>query len=118
MRVSTKWLSGTLHAPLIDQLAEAIAAFHRRCDSAPSDRTLGTPDEIRRWTMDNLSELQRLTSITSQRQRIERLARWTEVEFARRAPVFAERRAAGCVRESRRPAPGQFGADQGSTGSV
>ena len=90
---------GTLHAPLIDQLAETIAAFHGRCDSAPSDRTLGTPNEIRRWTMDNLSELQRLTPITSQRQRIERLARWTEVEFARRAPVFAERRAAGCVRE-------------------
>ena len=54
---------GTLHAPLIDQLAEAIAAFHGRCDSAPSDRTFGTPDEIRRWTMDNLRELQRLTRI-------------------------------------------------------
>ena len=90
---------GALDAALIDRLAEAIAAFHVRCDPAPSDRTFGTPDEIRRWTMDNLRELQRLTPDPLQRQRIERLARWTEAEFVRRAPVFAERRAAGCVRE-------------------
>lgn len=90
---------GTLDAPLIDQLADTIAAFHLRCNVAPSDRTFGAPDQIRRWTMDNLRELQRLTPDPSQRQRIERLARWTEAEFARRAPVFAERRASGHVRE-------------------
>jgi uncharacterized protein len=90
---------GTLDAALIDQLAKAVAAFHVRCDSAPSNRTFGTPDEIRRWTMANLKELQRLAPDPSQRQRIERLTRWTEAEFALRAPIFAERRAAGCVRE-------------------
>ena len=90
---------GTLDAPLIDRLADTIAALHARCDVAPSDRTFGAPDEIRRWTMDNLKELQRLTQDPSQRQRIERLARWTESEFARRTPIFAERRASGHVRE-------------------
>ena len=90
---------GTLDAPLIDRLADTIAALHAQCDVAPSDRTFGTPDEIRRWTMDNLRELQRLTQDPFQRQRIERLARWTENEFARRAPVFAERRASGHIRE-------------------
>lgn len=90
---------GTMDAPLIDQLAKVIAAFHMRCDPAPSDRTFGAPNEIRRWTMDNLRELQRLTPSSSERQRIEHVARWTEGEFARRAPVFAERRAAGFVRE-------------------
>ena len=90
---------GTLDAPLIDQLAKVIAAFHVRCDPAPLDRTFGAPNEIHRWTMDNLRELQRLTTDPSQRQRIEYLARWTEDEFARRAPGFAERRAAGFVRE-------------------
>ena len=58
---------GTLDAPLIDQLADTIAALHARCDVAPSDRTFGAPDEIRRWTMDNLKELQRLTQDPSQR---------------------------------------------------
>jgi aminoglycoside phosphotransferase family enzyme/predicted kinase len=90
---------GTLDAALIDQLAKTVAAFHLRCDSAPSNRTFGTPAEIRRWTMANLRELQRLAPDPSQRQRVERLAHWTEAEFALRAPVFAERRAAGCVRE-------------------
>ena len=90
---------GTLDAALIDQLATAIAAFHARGDSAPADRTFGAPDEIRLWTMANLRELQRLTADPSQRHLIERLAHWTEAEFTLRAPVFAERRAAGCVRE-------------------
>jgi predicted kinase len=43
--------------------------------------------------------LQRLIPDPSQRQRIEHLARWTETEYALRAPVLAERRATGCVRE-------------------
>ena len=89
----------TLDAALIDQLAEAIAAFHARCGCAPSDRTFGAPDEIHRWTRDNLRELQRLTPDPIQRQRIDHLARWTETEFERRAAVFVERRAAGYVRE-------------------
>ncbi len=90
---------GTLDAALIDRMTDTIAALHARCDVAPSDRTFGAPDEISRWTMDNLRELQRLTPDPSQRQRIELLARWTETEFARRAPAFAERRASGHVRE-------------------
>ena len=90
---------GTLDAALIDQLAKAVAEFHVGCDSAPSNRTFGNSDEIRGWATANLKELQRLAPDPVQRQRVERLAHWTAAEFALRAPVFAERRAKGYVRE-------------------
>ncbi len=98
-RLDQMALVGTLDSSLIDRLARAVGAFHARCERAPSDSSFGAPDEIRRWTQDNLTELLRLAGDAAQRQRIEQLARWTEAEFARREKAFAERRLAGHVRE-------------------
>lgn len=91
--------AGTLDASLIDRLAATIAAFHSHCARAPEHSAFGTAERIRAWARANLVELRRLIADAEQEQRIDRLAQWTEAEFARRADVFAARRAEGFVRE-------------------
>jgi len=87
-----------LSPQLIDHLATGIAAFHTRCDPATAYATYGKPEEICRWTSNNLAELRRLLPDADQ-PRLAALAQWTEQEFARRAATFTARRAAGHVRE-------------------
>jgi hypothetical protein len=91
--------AGRLDAALIDRLAAAVADFHARCEQAPERSAFGTPPEIRRWARDNFATLRELAHDAATLARIDRLARWTEEEFARRAEVFAQRRGAGFVRE-------------------
>jgi len=91
--------AGILGAPLIDRLATTIAAFHARCEPAPEHTTFGTADTIRGWARANLVELRRSSADMEHRQQIDRLANWTEAEFARRTDVFTARRASGFVRE-------------------
>ena len=94
--------AGTLDASLIDRLAATIAAFHSHCAHAPEHNAFGTAETILALARANLVELRRSIALQEQRQgqqRIDRLAQWTEAEFARRADVFATRRAEGFVRE-------------------
>ncbi|MBC8119172.1 MAG: AAA family ATPase [Burkholderiaceae bacterium] len=94
--------AGTLDASLIDRLAATIAAFHSHCARAPEHNAFGTAETILAWARANLVELRRSIALQEQiqgQQRIDRLAQWTEAEFARRADVFATRRAEGFVRE-------------------
>jgi len=91
--------AGTLDASLIDRLAATIAAFHSHCERAPQHSAFATRETIRAWTRANFVELRRLIGDAELGQRIDRLAQWTEVEFAHRADVFASRRADGFVRE-------------------
>ena len=91
--------AGTLDTSLIDRLSKAIAAFHARAAPASPDSTFAMPEEIQRWTKENLAELLRLTRDAVQRQRLRRLAHWCEAEFERRLTAFGERRATGSVRE-------------------
>ena len=71
-----------LSPQLIDHLATGIAAFHTRCDPATAYATYGKPEEICRWTSNNLAELRRLLPDADQ-PRLAALAQWTEQEFAR-----------------------------------
>jgi aminoglycoside phosphotransferase family enzyme/predicted kinase len=91
--------SGRLDAALIDRLAAAIATFHASCEPAPPDSGYGSPERVRAWAVNTLTQLRAWVEGTELRQRIDRLAAWTEAEFARRAEAFAARRAAGFVRE-------------------
>lgn len=90
---------GRLDAALIDRLAAAIASFHASCEPAPPESRYGSPEQVRAWTMNTLTQLRALAEGAELRQRIDRLAAWTEEQFARRAEAFAARRAAGFVRE-------------------
>lgn len=90
--------SGRLDAALIDRLALAIADLHARCAMAPPDSAFGSPDSIRYWAASNSGELRRLVG-EADAGRVAGLEAWAEGEFARRAPLFAERRARGFVRE-------------------
>ncbi|HTT12573.1 MAG TPA: AAA family ATPase [Burkholderiaceae bacterium] len=94
--------AGKLDDNCIDGLAATIAAFHAACPRAPAQSAYGTPEQIGGWMRDTVSGLRLLVEsqqLLDQKPRIERLARWTELEFARRRQVFAARRASGRVRE-------------------
>ncbi|HEU0203583.1 MAG TPA: phosphotransferase, partial [Burkholderiaceae bacterium] len=109
--------AGKVDAVIVDRLAAAVAAFHQRCEAAPSASAFGTPELIARWVRDNLAELQRLAaslvdaaspvhagspaaaSRADAASRLRRLAQWSEAELTRLGPTFAARRAGGSVRE-------------------
>jgi aminoglycoside phosphotransferase family enzyme/predicted kinase len=94
--------AGKLDNVCVDRLAVAIAGFHAECPPAPAQSAYGTPERIGGWMRDTANGLRLLIEsqhIPDQKPRVDRLVRWTEQEFARRAPVFAARRAAGSVRE-------------------
>jgi aminoglycoside phosphotransferase family enzyme/predicted kinase len=91
--------SGRLAPAHIDRLAAVIADFHMRCGPAPVDRGYGTPQDIRRWAVENLSELHQHAAAGPLRDDIERLQGWSLQELAKREAVIAARRADGHVRE-------------------
>ena len=94
--------TGVLDSVCIDLLARAVATFHAACPRAPAHSAYGTAEQIHGWVRDTVSGLRLLTGgqrLTDLVPRVDRLARWTETEFTRRASTFGMRRAAGWVRE-------------------
>jgi len=90
---------GLLTRAHVDLLASSVAAYHEHCEAAPAGTEFGSPELILRWASDNLDDLAgaQLTQVDS--RRVRELRAWTQEEFERRAPVFAQRRKFGRVRE-------------------
>jgi hypothetical protein len=91
--------SGGLTRAHVDRLAAVIGDFHARCERAPQDSDYGSPQEIRRWTLDNLDGLRVGAVAGADRDRVEALRGWSLRELQRRAPDLAARCADGHVRE-------------------
>ena len=89
---------GELLPAQISQLAETLAAFQQSAAGAPADSRFGEPQQVLAAARENFVELRQLLAAPEQAA-VERLARWTESEFARRAGDFAARRAGGFIRE-------------------
>ena len=87
-----------LHWRQISDLAAALASFHDGAAIAPAASDFGTPARIRAQAVENFAELQTLFNAGEQ-PRLAWLARWTQHEFERRLPSFAERKTKGAVRE-------------------
>jgi hypothetical protein len=91
--------AGRLNAAHIDRLAAAVAAFHAAAARAPADSGFGAPDKVLRWARENFALALLRLDDEARRARLQRLAQWTEDEFARRAVWFKARSAGGFVRE-------------------
>jgi len=87
---------GRLGGSQVDALAACIARMHG--DEPASPAGFGDPASIARWAEDNLRELQR-DGRDDERERLDALARWTHETHAHLAPLMAQRRAGGFVRE-------------------
>ena len=89
--------AGRLGEAHIDALAQQVAAFH---DSLPpSPPAFGAPETAQRWLLEALASLAACPAAEPQAARIEALRAWCTGEFERVAPVLAQRRAQGFVRE-------------------
>ena len=82
----------------LTQLAETLCAFHRSAAAAAPETRFGKPEQVRAAARENFAELRQLLPSGDQ-PAIEQLARWTEIEFARRAGDFAVRKEGGAIRE-------------------
>lgn len=82
----------------LTQLAESLRAFHGSAPAAASATLFGSPDQVLGAARENFFELRQLLPAVDQ-PAVERLARWTDGEFARRAADFAVRKDGGFIRE-------------------
>ncbi|MDX1377130.1 MAG: AAA family ATPase [Burkholderiales bacterium] len=90
---------GALDAPLVDALADRVAAFHAAVEVAPPDSPFGTAEAILSDARDNFAHIERLDAPGSSREALARLRRWTDAEYAALQPAFARRKREGFVRE-------------------
>jgi aminoglycoside phosphotransferase family enzyme/predicted kinase len=90
---------GALEAPLVDGLADRVAAFHAAIDVASADDPFGTPQTILADAGDNFAHIERLGAPASSRAALERLRRWTDDEGAALHETFLQRKRDGFVRE-------------------
>ena len=88
---------GRLTAADVDTLAASVAGFHGALP--PSPATYGRPEDVRHWAMQNFDALLAGPAAAGHAVRLLALRAWTDSESARLAPLLAERRAAGFVRE-------------------
>lgn len=91
---------GRLEPRHIDLLADSIAAFHQQIVGTDADARYGTPEIIRRYTMENFDHIRpAVTNEGEYRNRLDQLEQWTVAELDRLDAVFRERRQQGFVRE-------------------
>jgi aminoglycoside phosphotransferase family enzyme/predicted kinase len=90
---------GGLTTDHIDALASRIAAFHQSAAVAGPDAPFGRPDDIRRFALENFSEIRSSVKDESNRVSLEGLRQWTEQEYAAQARMMEGRRREGFVRE-------------------
>jgi len=89
---------GELTAKHLAQLATTLCAFWEAAAVAAPATRFGEPEQILAAARENFAELRQLMPPADQPQ-VERLALWTEDEFALRAADFATRKLGGRVRE-------------------
>ena len=90
---------GALREEHVDALAAQVAAFHERAAIAPADAPWGTPEAALAPCSANFAHLLALPLPERQKDRLERLRRWTLAEHERLRPLIAARLAGGRVRE-------------------
>ncbi|MBI5900597.1 MAG: AAA family ATPase [Rhodocyclales bacterium] len=89
---------GELRPEQLAQLAATLLDFHHAAASATAASRFGEPAQVLAAARENFVELRSLLRAGDQTA-VEKLAAWTEAEFARRAADFAARKAGGCIRE-------------------
>jgi aminoglycoside phosphotransferase family enzyme/predicted kinase len=90
---------GALTPELMDDLAAEVAAFHAQVARAGPGSEFGSPADVIGQARQNFDQVRALGPDPESTAALQRLATWTEREFAHRERVFAARRDEGFVRE-------------------
>ena len=91
---------GELGNEQIDELAARLAHFHlAECERASADSSWGEPDAIAMPVEENFRILYAWLDDPAERGRLGKLQDWCDAEHAHLAPLMAERKQAGWVRE-------------------
>lgn len=83
----------------IDELAHKLAQFHRDAPPAPADSPWGAPQLLRQVFDDSLALLGRLARTSEEQAAVAALGTWQVEQQSLLAGHFAQRKAAGLVRE-------------------
>jgi aminoglycoside phosphotransferase family enzyme/predicted kinase len=89
---------GELKPAQLSQLAATLCEFHAAANAAMPGTRFGEPAAVLAAARENFIELRQLLRAPEQAA-VERLAAWTEEEFARHGGDFAARKAGGFIRE-------------------
>lgn len=92
-------VAGTLAPHRIDELAEALAAFHAAADRAAADSAFGTPAAVWAPMAQNFVQLRGELAGSEDGKRIAALEAWSRRRYAELSGLLAQRRADGHVRE-------------------
>jgi len=84
---------------LMQGLARDLAAFQSRAAVAGEDSAFGQPEDVMAFARDNIESLQATLTDPGDLERVQALGDWTQAQFARLAPLLAQRRTGGRVRE-------------------
>ncbi len=90
---------GELTPAMVQALARHVAGFQDRAAVAPPDSPWGTPEGVMAFARENVDSLRTVLHAPDDRAQLEALAAWGEAQFSQLAPMLAQRRAAGFVRE-------------------
>lgn len=94
------WLeAGKLTREQIETLACRVADFHAEAPPAAADSEYGTPAQVAAPMRENFEQIRPLLDDNDERERLERLERWTEDRLTALDPVLQRRLDDGRVRE-------------------
>ncbi|NEX14770.1 MAG: hypothetical protein C1941_08790 [Prosthecochloris sp.] len=97
--VDTLLASNRITGDHIDRISQIVSAFHESAPAAGPDSAYGRAEILIKPIRDNFTEAERLKSQLQEKVLLKRLKQWTENEYSRLMPLFAERKANGAVRE-------------------
>ena len=91
--------AGALEPSHVDALAHAVARFHASAARAGGASGYGTPERVLQDALDNFHDIEALEGDQRRLASLGGLRDWTLAEHRALAPLFAERRSDGFVRE-------------------
>ena len=91
--------AGKLDRSIIDRLADKVAQFHLSIKSVDADSPLGDVEHLKRPMLENFTQIREAVDEADVMPTLEALEQWTRLQFLELAPIIAERKADGFVRE-------------------
>jgi len=90
---------GELTSGHISQLARLVAAFHDAATVAGRESPYGVAEQVWQPALQNFQQIRPYLDAARDREILDALQHWSEVEFHRLTPVWSARKSDGCIRE-------------------
>lgn len=98
-QLDRRFEAGELGPYVCDRLAERLATFHEAIERTDAASPHGRPEVVVAPMRENFTQLAPLIADAETRDRLDRLADWTEARYAELLDTLARRQAEGFVRE-------------------